>query len=88
MSRRGAARGGSDALFGLDWTHTIAGLTWLTDAGSQVDTEDGSILIQRIYGILAVIPRWIMLPLAASGHRVMEVRMLRGIKRRAESMNR
>jgi hypothetical protein len=62
------------------------GETWLIDAGGQTDSDSGSILIQRIYGILAIIPRWIMLPLAGFGHRIMEARMLRGIKRRAESL--
>jgi len=60
--------------------------TWLTDAGGQVDSEDGPILIERVYGLLAMIPRWIMLPLAGFGHRIMEARMLMGIKRRAESL--
>ena len=62
--------------------------TWLTDTVGQGDSEDGPILIQRIYSILAMIPRWIMLPLAGFGHSVMEARMLRGIKRRAESLSR
>jgi hypothetical protein len=62
--------------------------TWLTDIGGQVDPESGPILIERVYGLLALIPRWIMLPLAGFGHRIMETRMLRGIKRRAESVSR
>ena len=62
--------------------------TWLTDTGGGIDSESGPILTQRIYGTLAIIPRWIMLPLAAFGHRIMETRMLRGIKRRAESLSR
>jgi len=62
------------------------GEAWLVDTGGQGDSDSGPILIQRIYGILAIIPRWIMLPLAGFGHRIMEVRMLRGIKRRAESL--
>jgi len=62
--------------------------TWLTDTRGQVDSGSGPILIQRIYGILAIIPRWIMLPLAGIGHRIMEARMLRGIKRRVESLSR
>jgi len=61
--------------------------TWLTDAGGQAEKAKGQILIQRIYGALAKIPRRIMIPLAAFGHRIMEARMLRGIKRRAESLS-
>jgi hypothetical protein len=59
---------------------------WLTDIGGQENSESGPILIERIYGFLAIIPRWIMLPLAWFGHRIMEAKMLRGIKRRAESL--
>ena len=61
--------------------------TWLTDTGGQGDSEDGPILIERVYGVLAMIPRWILLPLARFGHRIMEARMLRGIKRRAEALS-
>jgi len=60
--------------------------TWLTDTGGQGDSEDGPIMIERVYGLLAMIPRWILLPVAGFGHRIMEARMLRGIKRRAESL--
>jgi hypothetical protein len=45
-----------------------------------------SILIKRIYAVLHYIPRPLMLAVAGLGHYVMEVRMLRGIKRRAESV--
>jgi hypothetical protein len=58
---------------------------WLTDLGGQVDSERGPILIERVYGTLAIIPQWIMLPLAWFGHRIMEARMLRNIKQRVES---
>jgi len=52
-------------------------------------TEDNAspnspILIERIYGVLARIPRPLILSVAGFGHRLMEARMLRGIKRRAE----
>ena len=60
--------------------------TWLSDTGGQSDSEDGPIMIERVYGLLAMIPRWIMLPVAGFGHRIMEARMLRGIRRRAESL--
>jgi hypothetical protein len=59
---------------------------WLTDIGGQENSESGPIFIERVYGFLAIIPRWIMLPLAWYGHRIMEAKMLRGIKRRAESL--
>jgi hypothetical protein len=45
-----------------------------------------SILIERIYTLLHYIPRPLMLAVAGFGHYVMEARMLRGIKRRAESV--
>ena len=43
------------------------------------------ILIERIYAILAHTPRPLMLAAAGFGHYIMEARMLRGIKRRAEA---
>ncbi len=42
------------------------------------------IMIERIYALLHYIPKPIMLSVASIGHYVMEARMLRGIKRRAE----
>ena len=59
--------------------------SWLADIGGQVNAESGPILIERVYGALAIIPQWIMLPIAWFGHRIMEARMLRNIKRRVES---
>ena len=44
----------------------------------------GSRLIERIYRLLAVTPKPLMLVLGRIGHGIMEVKMLRGIKRRAE----
>lgn len=41
--------------------------------------------IERVYTLLARIPRRLMMPVALAGHRVMQARQLRGIKRRAES---
>jgi hypothetical protein len=43
------------------------------------------ILIERIYEILARTPRPLMLIAASFGHYIMQARMLRGIKRRAEA---
>jgi uncharacterized protein YndB with AHSA1/START domain len=43
------------------------------------------IFIERIYAVLARTPRPLMLLVAALGHYIMQARMLRGIKRRAEA---
>jgi uncharacterized protein YndB with AHSA1/START domain len=43
------------------------------------------IFIERVYAVLARTPRPLMLVAAAFGHYVMQARMLRGIKRRAEA---
>jgi hypothetical protein len=40
--------------------------------------------IERVYALLARIPRWLMVPAAMFGHGVMQARQLKGIKRRAE----
>jgi hypothetical protein len=45
-------------------------------------------LIERVYGLLANAPRWLMAPAARVGHGVMQARQLRGIKQRAEAANR
>ena len=41
--------------------------------------------IERVYALLARIPRWLMVPAAMFGHGVMQARQLHGIKRRAEA---
>jgi hypothetical protein len=43
-------------------------------------------LIERVYALLAKMPRWVMVPAAKFGHGVMQARQLRRIKRRAETM--
>ena len=43
------------------------------------------IFIERVYSMLARIPRPLMLGVAFLGHHLMESRMLRGVKRRAEA---
>lgn len=43
------------------------------------------IFIERVYEVLSHTPRPLMLAIAGFGHYVMESRMLRGIKRRAEA---
>jgi hypothetical protein len=40
--------------------------------------------IERVYRLLAHIPRWLMIPAAMLGHGLMQARQLREIKRRAE----
>ncbi|MGO8955460.1 MAG: SRPBCC family protein [Rhodomicrobium sp.] len=42
--------------------------------------------IERVYALLAAIPRWLMVPAAKFGHGVMQRRQLKGIKRRAEAI--
>jgi hypothetical protein len=42
--------------------------------------------IERVYALLARMPRWLMVPAAMFGHGIMQARQLRGIKRRAEEM--
>lgn len=42
--------------------------------------------IERVYALLANMPRWLMAPIAKFGHGIMQARQLRGIKRRAEAM--
>jgi hypothetical protein len=54
----------------------------LTGASCRIT---GPLLIERIYTVLSLTPRPLMLIIAGCGHHLMEARMLRGIKRRAES---
>ncbi len=44
--------------------------------------------IERIYALLARVPRWLMVPAARFGHGMMQARQLRGIKKRAEAARR
>ncbi len=43
--------------------------------------------IERVYALLARLPRWLMGPVALFGHGIMQARQLRGIKHRAERTN-
>ncbi|MGA7873033.1 MAG: hypothetical protein WCA22_19255 [Candidatus Binatus sp.] len=43
--------------------------------------------IERVYALLARLPRWLMGPVALFGHGIMQARQLREIKRRAERTN-
>ena len=59
---------------------------WLSAEGT-LDAEPARKprLIERVYRLMARLPRPLLLAVAGSGHYLMESRMLRGIKRRAEA---
>lgn len=56
---------------------------WLARGEADVSSRE-PFFIERVYGLLAKLPRSLLLPVAAFGHYLMQSRMLRGIKRRAE----
>jgi deazaflavin-dependent oxidoreductase (nitroreductase family) len=56
----------------------------LQRAGS-VSSRKPEFFIERVYGLLAKLPWPLLIPIAGFGHYLMETRMLRGIKRRAEA---
>ena len=58
---------------------------WPTRTKPSTSSAQPPILIERVYGLLARIPKPIKLGIAYVGHHFMESRMLRGIKRRAEA---
>ncbi len=53
--------------------------------GGRSASPHGPIFIERVYGLMAKMPRSLLLLFARAGHRLMQARQLRGIKRRAES---
>jgi len=57
---------------------------WPAPTEARTASSRGPILIERIYAVLERIPKPLMLAAAGVGHYIMEARMLRGIKRRAE----
>ena len=57
---------------------------WPAPTEAPTASSRGPILIERIYAVLERIPKPLMLAAAGVGHYIMEARMLRGIKRRAE----
>ena len=57
---------------------------WLAPQGPHATSPEKPIFIERIYGLLAKMPWPLLLPVAGFGHYLMESRMLRGIKRKAE----
>jgi hypothetical protein len=54
--------------------------------GATATPSARSRLIERVYALLAKMPRWLMVPAAKFGHGIMQARQLRGIKRRAETV--
>jgi hypothetical protein len=59
---------------------------WPAPTEERSASSRGPILIERIYAVMERIPKPIMLGVAGFGHYLMESRMLRGIKRRAEGL--
>ncbi len=59
------------------------GARWPGGKGEKLPSKPR--LIERIYWLLARIPRWLMIPAAMFGHGVMQARQLREITRRAEA---
>jgi hypothetical protein len=57
---------------------------WPAPTQTLSASSSGPILIERIYAVLERTPKPLMLAGAGIGHYLMEARMLRGIKRRAE----
>jgi CubicO group peptidase (beta-lactamase class C family) len=57
---------------------------WLDRSRAGPPAGHRRIFIERVYALLARLPRPLMLGFAGFGHRIMETRHLRGIQRRAE----
>lgn len=57
---------------------------WLTGGNATLVASHDLRIIERVYALLSRLPRPLVLATAGAGHYVMESRMLRGIKRRAE----
>jgi hypothetical protein len=64
-----------------------ASARWLDRARVQPPPGQRRIFIERAYGVLARLPRPLLLALAGLGHRFMEARHLRGIERRSTRSN-
>jgi hypothetical protein len=58
--------------------------SWLAVQATMSTAPSEPFFIERVYGLLAKMPWPLLLPVAEFGHSMMESRMLRGIKRRAE----
>jgi len=57
---------------------------WLDLARARPPAGHRPIFIERMYALLATLPRPLLITFARFGHRIMEARHLRGIQRRAE----
>jgi len=57
---------------------------WLDRSRTSSPDSHRRIFIERVYALLARLPRSLLFAVAAFGHRIMEARHLRGIQRRAE----
>lgn len=57
---------------------------WLSGAQTAAAARGKRTTIEHVYDLLAKLPRPLLLVVAGTGHYLMESRMLRGIKRRAE----
>jgi hypothetical protein len=55
---------------------------WLAPQGPA--SPGKPIFIERVYGLMARMPWFLLMPFAGFGHYLMESRMLRGIRQRAE----
>jgi len=56
---------------------------WLSP--SQPASAKRQIFIERVYNLMAIMPWFLLIPMALAGHYFMEHRMLRGIKSRVEA---
>jgi hypothetical protein len=59
---------------------------WLANADTPGPAPHRRRPIEQVYRIMARLPRWLLLPVARFGHRLMVARQLRGIKRHAEAL--
>lgn len=59
--------------------------TWKEMVRAAATPGHGPVFIERVYHLLGRLPSWLMVLVGGSGHRVMEARHLRGIKRRVEA---
>ena len=57
---------------------------WLAPFTTPIAPSKKPIFIERIYSLLAKMPWFLIAPIAMTGHLIMETKMLRGIKKRAE----
>jgi hypothetical protein len=64
-----------------------ASSAWLDLARTKPPTGHRRLFIERAYAGLARLPRLLLIGLAALGHRIMEARHLRGIKRRCAGLS-